>query len=85
MVLSRVEEIRHLQAPGAVIYSAVAAAIGTLRVPKHAGANEAAFAIQKHCGDHGEAEADIRQRVAPRRSAPASVIRSLRSPTPATR
>ena len=46
------------------IYSAVAAAIGALRGPKHGGANEEAFRIQSRYHDADAAEADIRERVA---------------------
>jgi 2-methylcitrate synthase len=44
-------------------YSAIAGAIGALRGPKHGGANEAAFDIQKRYASPDEAEADIRRRV----------------------
>jgi 2-methylcitrate synthase len=49
---------------GADVYSAVTAAIGALRGPKHGGANEAAFEIQQRYATPDEAEADIRRRVA---------------------
>jgi 2-methylcitrate synthase len=49
---------------GSDIYSAVTGAIGALRGPKHGGANEAAFEIQKRYENADEAEADIRSRVA---------------------
>ena len=49
---------------GSDIYSAVTGAIGALRGPKHGGANEAAFDIQKRYENADEAEADIRSRVA---------------------
>ena len=49
---------------GADVYSAVTAAIGALRGPKHGGANEAAFEIQSRYASPDEAEADIRRRVA---------------------
>jgi 2-methylcitrate synthase len=48
---------------GADMYSAVTGAIGALRGPKHGGANEAAFEIQKRYATPAEAEADIRRRV----------------------
>ena len=51
---------------GADIYSAVTAAIGALRGPKHGGANEMAFEIQKRYQTPQEAEEDIRRRVAAR-------------------
>jgi len=46
------------------IYSAITGAIGTLRGPKHGGANEAAHEIQRRYKNADEAEADIRARVA---------------------
>jgi 2-methylcitrate synthase len=49
---------------GADIYSAVTGAIGALRGPKHGGANEAAFEIQKRYENPNDAEVDIRERVA---------------------
>ena len=48
---------------GSDIYSAITAGIGALRGPKHGGANEAAFEIQKRYASPDEAEADIRARV----------------------
>lgn len=49
---------------GSDFYSAITAGIGALRGPKHGGANEAAFDIQKRYTSPDEAEADIRARVA---------------------
>jgi 2-methylcitrate synthase len=49
---------------GSDIYSAITAAIGALRGPKHGGANEVALEIQKRYANADEAEADIRARVA---------------------
>jgi 2-methylcitrate synthase len=49
---------------GSDMYSAITAGIGALRGPKHGGANEVAFEIQKRYADPDEAEADIRARVA---------------------
>ena len=46
------------------MYSAITGAIGALRGPKHGGANEVAFEIQKRYADPDEAEADIRRRIA---------------------
>jgi 2-methylcitrate synthase len=46
------------------MYSALTAAIGALRGPKHGGANEEAFRIQSRYSSADEAEADIRERVA---------------------
>ncbi|MET0070628.1 MAG: 2-methylcitrate synthase [Candidatus Thiodiazotropha sp.] len=45
------------------MYSAITAAIGALRGPKHGGANEEAFRIQSRYHTADEAEADIRERV----------------------
>jgi len=46
------------------IYSCICGAIGALRGPKHGGANEVAFEVQKRYETPDEAEADIRARVA---------------------
>jgi 2-methylcitrate synthase len=54
---------RVIAGTGSDMYSAVAGAIGALRGPKHGGANEVAFEIQKRYDNPDEAEADIRQRV----------------------
>jgi 2-methylcitrate synthase len=48
---------------GSDMYSAITAGIGALRGPKHGGANEFAFEIQKRYASPDEAEADIRARV----------------------
>jgi len=48
---------------GSDMYSAITAGIGALRGPKHGGANEVAFEIQKRYASPDEAEADIRARV----------------------
>jgi 2-methylcitrate synthase len=48
---------------GADFHSAICGAIGALRGPKHGGANEAAFEIQRRYDSADEAEADIRRRV----------------------
>ncbi|EJU14306.1 methylcitrate synthase [Sphingomonas sp. LH128] len=45
------------------MYSCIAGAIGALRGPKHGGANEVAYEIQKRYATADEAEADIRRRV----------------------
>ena len=45
------------------MHSAITAAIGALRGPKHGGANEEAFRIQSRYDDPDQAEADIRERV----------------------
>ena len=49
---------------GSDMHSAITAGIGALRGPKHGGANEVAFEIQKRYDTPDEAEADIRTRVA---------------------
>jgi 2-methylcitrate synthase len=48
---------------GADMYSAITGGIGALRGPKHGGANEVSFEIQKRYLTPDEAEADIRRRV----------------------
>ncbi|QNN58976.1 2-methylcitrate synthase [Diaphorobacter ruginosibacter] len=48
---------------GSDMYSAITGAIGALRGPKHGGANEVAFEIQKRYDNPAEAETDIRRRV----------------------
>jgi 2-methylcitrate synthase len=55
---------RVIAGTGADFYSAITGAIGALRGPKHGGANEFAFEIQKRYETPDEAEADIRARVA---------------------
>ncbi len=55
---------RSIAGTGADIYSAVTGAIGALRGPKHGGANEVAFDVQKRYSNADEAEADIRRRLA---------------------
>ncbi len=54
---------RVIAGTGSDFYSAIAGGIGALRGPKHGGANEAAFDIQKRYASAEEAEADIRRRV----------------------
>jgi 2-methylcitrate synthase len=54
---------RSIAGTGSDVYSAITGAIGALRGPKHGGANEVAFEIQKRYADANEAEADIRRRV----------------------
>jgi 2-methylcitrate synthase len=51
---------------GSDLYSAITAGIGALRGPKHGGANEFAFEIQKRYATPDEAEADIRRRIGER-------------------
>jgi 2-methylcitrate synthase len=55
---------RVIAGTGSDFYSAITGAIGALRGPKHGGANEAAFDLQKRYGNPDEAEVDIRRRVA---------------------
>ena len=52
---------------GSDMYSAICGGIGALRGPKHGGANEVAFEIQKRYDTPDEAEADIRRRSEERR------------------
>ncbi len=54
---------RVIAGTGSDMYSAIAGAIGALRGPKHGGANEVAFEIQKRYDTPDDAEADIRARV----------------------
>jgi len=54
---------RVIAGTGSDMYSAITGGIGALRGPKHGGANEAAFEIQKRYSSADEAEADIRRRV----------------------
>ncbi len=54
---------RVIAGTGSDMYTSVAGAIGALRGPKHGGANEVAFEIQKRYDNPDEAEADIRARV----------------------
>ncbi len=55
---------RVIAGTGSDLYSAIAGGIGALRGPKHGGANEVAFEVQKRYDTADEAEADIRRRVA---------------------
>ena len=54
---------RVIAGTGSDMHSAITGAIGALRGPKHGGANEVAFEIQKRYENPDEAEADIRRRV----------------------
>ena len=54
---------RSITGTGSDMYSAIAGAIGALRGPKHGGANEVAFEIQKRYDSADQAETDIRHRV----------------------
>jgi 2-methylcitrate synthase len=57
---------RVIAGTGSDLYSCITGAIGALRGPKHGGANEVAFEIQKRYDTPDAAEADIRARVANR-------------------
>ena len=77
---------RVIAGTGADMYSCITGAIGALRGPKHGGANEVAFEIQKRydtpdAGGGGHPRA----RRATRKSSSASAIRCTRSPIRATR
>lgn len=54
---------RVIAGTGSDMYSAITGAIGALRGPKHGGANEVAFEIQKRYDSPDEAESDVRRRV----------------------
>jgi len=54
---------RMVAGTGSDVYSAVCAGIGALRGPKHGGANEVAYEIQRRYATPDEAEADIRARL----------------------
>ena len=54
---------RVIAGTGSDMYSAITGGIGALRGPKHGGANEFAFEIQKRYDNPDEAEADIKKRV----------------------
>jgi len=54
---------RVIAGTGSDMYSCITGAIGALRGPKHGGANEVAFDVQKRYETPDEAEADIRRRV----------------------
>jgi 2-methylcitrate synthase len=55
---------RVIAGTGSDMFSAITGAIGALRGPKHGGANEMAFEIQKRYDTPDQAQADIEQRVA---------------------
>jgi 2-methylcitrate synthase len=55
---------RVIAGTGSDLYSCISGAIGALRGPKHGGANEVAFEIQKRYDSPDQAEADVRERVA---------------------
>ena len=54
---------RVIAGTGSDMYSAITGGIGALRGPKHGGANEVAFEVQKRYETPDEAEADIKARV----------------------
>jgi 2-methylcitrate synthase len=54
---------RVIAGTGSDMHSCIAGAIGALRGPKHGGANEVAFEVQKRYETPDEAEADIKARV----------------------
>jgi len=54
---------RVIAGTGSDMYSAIAGGIGALRGPKHGGANEVAFEVQKRYDSPEDAEADIKARV----------------------
>ena len=54
---------RVIAGTGSDMHSAITGAIGALRGPKHGGANEVAFEIQKRYQTPDQAEADIRRRM----------------------
>ncbi|NLA88973.1 MAG: 2-methylcitrate synthase [Alcaligenaceae bacterium] len=54
---------RVIAGTGSDMYSCISGAIGALRGPKHGGANEVAFEIQKRYDSPDEAEADILARL----------------------
>lgn len=55
---------RVIAGTGSDLYSCITGAIGALRGPKHGGANEVAYEIQRRYASPDAAAADIRQRVA---------------------
>jgi len=55
---------RVIAGTGSDVYSCIAGAIGALRGPKHGGANEVAFEIQKRYTSADQAEQDILSRLA---------------------
>ncbi len=54
---------RVIAGTGSDMHSAICGGIGALRGPKHGGANEVAFEVQKRYASPDDAEADIRARV----------------------
>lgn len=54
---------RVIAGTGSDIYSCITGSIGALKGPKHGGANEVAYDIQKRYRNADDAEADIRERI----------------------
>lgn len=54
---------RVIAGTGSDIYSCITGSIGALKGPKHGGANEVAYDIQKRYRNADEAEADIKERI----------------------
>ncbi len=67
------------------MYSAICGGIGALRGPKHGGANEVAFEVQKRYDSPDEAEEDIKARVERKEVVIGSATRSTPSLIRATR
>ena len=76
---------RAIAGTGADIYSAITGAIGALRGPKHGGANEVAFEVQKRYAASMMRKPISAAGSRPRKSSSGLGIRSIRSPIPATR
>jgi 2-methylcitrate synthase len=57
---------RVIAGTGSDMYSCITGAIGALKGPKHGGANEVALEIQSRYSSPGDAEPDIRRRIAER-------------------
>jgi 2-methylcitrate synthase len=57
---------RVIASTGSDLHSCIVGAIGALRGPKHGGANEVAFEIQRRYDSPEAAEADVRRRLAAR-------------------
>ncbi len=76
---------RVIAGTGSDIYSAITGAIGALRGPKHGGANEVAFEIQKRYDTPTRRRPTSAAAWRPRKSSSASATRSTRSRTRATR
>ncbi len=57
---------RVIAGTGSDFYSAICGGIGALRGPKHGGANEFSFEVQNRYATPGEAEQDIKKRLADR-------------------